>query len=109
MGGLGIIRLSPDDEVVDGLHLCEGLESALAALALGFCPIWAVGSTSQLAGFPVLDGIEFLTVIADNDAAGLKAAREVRQRWADAGRRAVMKILEEARRRRQRCSPARRA
>ena len=61
-------------------------------MAMGFCPMWAVGSTSQLAGFPVLDGIGFLTAIADDDAAGLKAAREVCQRWADAGRRAVMKI-----------------
>ena len=92
VGRLGIIRLSPNNEVLSGLNLCEGLESALAAMAMGFCPMWAVGSTSQLAGFPVLDGIGFLTAIADNDAAGLKAAREVCQRWANAGRRAVMKI-----------------
>jgi hypothetical protein len=30
-GRLGIIRLSPDDEVGTGLHLCEGLETALSA------------------------------------------------------------------------------
>ena len=46
--------------------------------------------------FPVLDGIECLTIIADNDvedvAAGQQAARKVCQRWADAGREAVMKI-----------------
>jgi putative DNA primase/helicase len=70
VGRAGIVRLSSNAEVLGGLNLCEGLESALAAMAMGFSPMWAVGSTSQLARFPVLDGIGFLTVIADNDAAG---------------------------------------
>jgi hypothetical protein len=99
VGRLGIIRLSPDDEVGTGLHVCEGIESALSAMMMSFCPMWAAGSTAQLAAFPVIAGIECLTVIADNDretpgqiAAGDKAAREVCQRWADAGRQAVKKI-----------------
>jgi hypothetical protein len=91
-GRLGIIRLSPDIEVGTGLHICEGIESALSLMQVNFCPMWAVGSTSQLAAVPVLPGIEFLTAFADHDEAGVKAAREVCQRWADAGRRAVMKI-----------------
>jgi putative DNA primase/helicase len=74
------------------LHLCEGLESALSAMMRNFCPMWAVGSTAQLAEFPVLAGVEFLTVIADHDEPGLKAARQVRQRWVHAGRGAVTKI-----------------
>jgi hypothetical protein len=90
-GRPGIVRLSPDDEVLKGLHLCEGLESAMAAMAMGFVPMWAAGSTSQMAGFPVIDGVEALTVIADNDEAGLKAGRQVCQRWANAGRKAAMK------------------
>jgi hypothetical protein len=97
--GAGIIRLSPDDEVQTGLHLCEGIESALSAMMMRFCPMWAAGSTSQLAEFPVLDGVECLTVITDHDLAdkagreaGQQAAREVCQRWAVAGREALMKI-----------------
>ena len=99
VGRLGIIRLSPDDEVGESLNLCEGIESSLSAMQMGFCPMWATGSTSQLAAFPVINGIARLTVVADNDrktpvliAAGELAASEVCQRWADAGRRAVMKI-----------------
>jgi putative DNA primase/helicase len=53
--------------------------------------MWAAGSTTQLAGFPVLAGIEFLTVFADHDEAGLKVSRETCQRWANAGREAVMR------------------
>ena len=95
VGRLGIIRLSPDDEVLMGLHLCEGLESALSAMSdptMNFLPMWAGGSRTQLAKFPVINGIEFLTVIADNDEPGIKDASAVCQRWANAGRRAVMKF-----------------
>jgi hypothetical protein len=98
VGRLGIIRLSPDDEVGSGLHLCEGIESAMAAMVMGFIPMWAAGSSTTMAKFPVLPGVECLTAIADHDianAAGRKAsqeaAREVCQRWADAGREALMK------------------
>jgi hypothetical protein len=96
VGRLGITRLSPDDEVGDGLHLIEGLESGLSAMMMGFCPIWAAGSSAILAKFPVLAGLECLTVLPDHDiadAAGKEAsqqaAREVCQRWADAGREAA--------------------
>ena len=45
---------------------------------------------SILAKFPVLSGIEALTVFADNDAngAGKRAADKVAARWAQAGREA---------------------
>ena len=45
VGRLGVIRLTPDEEVGTGLHLCEGIESALSAMMMGFCPMWAAGST----------------------------------------------------------------
>jgi hypothetical protein len=98
VGRLGIIRLSPDDEVGDGLHLIEGLESAFSMMMKGYIPMCACGSTVTLAKFPVLSGVEFLTAIADNDVedaagrqAGQEAARELCQRWANSGRTAVMK------------------
>jgi putative DNA primase/helicase len=65
-------------------------------MMMSFCPMWAAGSTTQLAGFPVLAGIEFLTVFADHDEVGLKAAREVCQRWANAGRRALMRFSKQS-------------
>jgi hypothetical protein len=52
--------------------------------------MWATGSTSIMGKFPVLSGIEALTIIADNDAngAGERAADEVAARWLEAGREA---------------------
>jgi hypothetical protein len=95
---LGIIRLSPDDEVLTGLHGCEGLESAMSAMMMGFIPLWAMGSTTTMENFPVLPGVGHFTVITDHDiadAAGREAsqqaANKVCQRWAYAGREATIK------------------
>jgi phage/plasmid primase-like uncharacterized protein len=79
----GVIRLFPDEEITTGLALAEGLETALTA-AHGFTPVWAAIDAGNLAAFPVLPGIEGLTVIADRDEAGLKAAGECARRWLSA-------------------------
>lgn len=84
----GIIRLSRDEEVEGGLHIAEGLETSLAAMSLGFRPLWATGSTALMAKFPVLAGIECLSIFADHDrnGAGQCAASEAANRWLAAGR-----------------------
>ena len=86
----GIIRLSEDADVLEGLHIAEGLETALGAMSKGFRPMWATGSTAIMAKFPVLSGIKALTIIADRDAngAGERAAAEVASRWREAGKEA---------------------
>jgi hypothetical protein len=91
IGRLGIIRLSPDDEVGSGLHISEGIETAMSGMSdprMNFCPMWAAGSTTQLAKFLVLNGIECLTILADNDEneASVHAASAAYWRWKDAGR-----------------------
>jgi len=84
----GIVRLSRDEDVLEGLRLAEGLESALSAAAIGLRPVWSTGGKGLLRQFPVLSGIEALTIIADNDANGdgERAAHEVAARWVQAGR-----------------------
>jgi hypothetical protein len=84
----GILRLTPDEDVSEGLHLSEGLETALTGMAAGFRPMWLTGSAGFMARFPVLSGITSLTLIADHDAsgAGEGAAQEVASRWQAAGR-----------------------
>jgi hypothetical protein len=85
----GIVRLSLDEDVLEGLFLAEGIETALTGMAnFGFQPIWATGDRMLMADFPVLSGIEALTVIADNDKSGdgEKAARDAEARWLAAGR-----------------------
>ena len=89
----GGVRLFDDAEVTHGLCIAEGIETALAA-ARGFGPAtWACLSAGNIATFPVLDGIECLTIVADNDApdargrrAGQDAAEECARRWHAAGR-----------------------
>ncbi len=65
-------------------------------MMMSFVPMWAFGSTATMEAFPVVAGVERLTIIADNDrktpneiAAGDKAARQVCLRWAAAGREAI--------------------
>jgi len=83
----GVIRLWPDESVTTGLAIAEGIETALA-LAHAFTPVWACMDAGNLASFPVLGGIESLTIAADNDesGAGQRAALECAERWLDAGR-----------------------
>jgi hypothetical protein len=83
----GIVRLSRDEDVHEGLFLAEGLETGLAGMAIGLRPMWCTGSTAIMKRFPVLR-IEALTIIADHDPndAGEAAARELAMRWREAGR-----------------------
>lgn len=87
----GVIRLWPDDCVTYGLGVAEGVESALAAAHL-HTPVWAAIDASNLAQFPVLPGVDALTIFADHDETGLRAARACARRWADAGREASLVI-----------------
>ena len=82
------IKLFCDEDVTLGLAIGEGTETVLAAIRLGFRPAWALGGTSGVKTFPILSGIESLTILVDNDAsgAGQRAAQECSKRWIGAGR-----------------------
>ena len=54
----------------------------------GFAPVWACLSAGTLANFPVLGGLEALTVFADNDTPGAQAAEACVARWRAAGKEA---------------------
>ena len=80
------IKLDPDETVTHGLHVGEGVESCMSARQLGLRPTWALGSTSNIAAFPVLSGIECLTILGENDDASAKAVQGCGERWYAAGR-----------------------
>lgn len=84
-------KLSPDDAVTSGLALAEGGEKALAILAAGWGPIWSTQGTATMAAFPMLAGIEALTIFADPGEAGQKAAVACAERWAAAGREVAIR------------------
>jgi hypothetical protein len=79
------VKLDPDSIIGKELGVCEGVETGLAIRAVGWRPVWALGSAGAVRTLEPIPGIEALTIFADHDAAGLAAARECAQRWADAG------------------------
>jgi hypothetical protein len=86
------IKLSADEDVELSLAIGEGIETTLAAMRLGLAPAWALGFADSIRSFPILVGIETLTILVDNDQpdrngkrAGQDAAAECGRRWFDAG------------------------
>jgi hypothetical protein len=88
LGKQGVIRISPDEIVRDGLGICEGVEDALAIRLSGWEPIWAATSAGAIVRFPVLQGIEALTIFADQDPPGLAAASACVETWRREAREA---------------------
>jgi hypothetical protein len=91
-----VIRLWPDDAVELGLVIGEGVETVLAASSIQYKgtllqPAWATGSAGNMAKFPVLSGIDAITILVHNDAngAGERAAAECAKRWQEVGREVV--------------------
>jgi hypothetical protein len=81
------IKLSADAEVANRLTIGEGLETTLAGMKLGYAPAWAVGDAGELARFPVLIGVESITILVDNDFSdtGQRAALRCSARWTSTG------------------------
>lgn len=86
------IKIDADENVEQGLMIGEGFETCLAARMLGFRPAWALGSAGAIADFPVLSGIDVLTILAETDDSGAnaKAMRACGNRWAAADREVIV-------------------
>ena len=82
------IKLAADEDVTEGLTVGEGIETVLAGMALNFRPAWALGAANSIAKFPVLSGVDCLTILVDRDASGTgqASALECSRRWTKAGR-----------------------
>jgi hypothetical protein len=87
------VKLDDDENVELSLSIGEGIETMIAARMRGLRPAWAIGSAGALKNFPVLSGVECLSIIVDHDLpdkngrqAGQDAALECSQRWTAAGR-----------------------
>jgi phage/plasmid primase-like uncharacterized protein len=88
-----VIRLWPDEAVEQGLVIGEGVETVLSAATrithrgTLLQPAWAACVAGNLERFPVLSGIEALTILVDHDVsgAGQTAAGKCAERWSEAG------------------------
>jgi phage/plasmid primase-like uncharacterized protein len=97
-----VIRLWSDEAVEQGLVIGEGVETTLAAATriqhkgTLLHPAWATCSAGNIKHFPVLSGIEALTILVDHDhaddrgrRAGQDAAAACAERWSAAGREVI--------------------
>jgi hypothetical protein len=93
-----VIKIFADETVERALVIGEGLETCLSAATIAYRgtllrPIWATGGTGNMKNFPVLSGVDTLTIIVDHDQRdprtgrypGQDAARECAQHWQAAG------------------------
>jgi hypothetical protein len=81
------IMLDAFEEVTHGLHIGEGLETCMAGWQMGLRPTWAVGSADAIATFPVLGGVEALTLFTEIGCpANARALEACAARWHAAGR-----------------------
>jgi putative DNA primase/helicase len=86
--GGGAIKISPHFEVAGGLLIGEGIETVFSASKkLAFRPVWSLIDKGNLARFPVLSGIESITIAVDNDpnGAGQSAAEQCADRLTKGG------------------------
>ena len=96
LGRQGVIRLSRDEAVLEGLGICEGIEDGLAILLSGWAPVWTATSAGAIQNFPVLSGIEALTIFHDNDTTGTSAAIACAERWTTTDREIRLSDVKDA-------------
>jgi putative DNA primase/helicase len=81
------IKLDPDTSITAGLHIGEGIETVLTGRQLGLAPAWAATSVGAIGDFPVLPGIETLTILGEMDPSGTseREGRKCARRWLESG------------------------
>jgi hypothetical protein len=86
------IKIDADQDVEQGLTIGEGFETCLAGRMLGFRPVWALGSATAIGTFPVLAGIDALTILAETDDSGAnaQAIKTCGNRWAAEHREVIV-------------------
>jgi hypothetical protein len=86
------IKIDADETVTMGLTIGEGFETSLAARLAGFRPVWAVGSAGGIENFPVLPGVDAVTMLGElgDGGANERANQKCAARWCDAGQEAFI-------------------
>jgi putative DNA primase/helicase len=84
------VMLDPFDAPTMGVIIAEGVETAISLHMAELHPVWATAGAGNMSAFPVLAGIEAVTIAADRGEPGQKAAAACAARWRDAGREAFI-------------------
>ncbi len=94
--GGGAVRLAPAGE---HLAIAEGIETALSIMQATSAPTWAALSVGGIKNLilPPLPLASVVTITADHDAVGLRAAHDAAERWTLEGRRVRIALPPEGR------------
>ena len=80
------------EEVAQGIHAGEGVETCMAGRQYDLKPMWALGSTVAIAKFAPLAGVEVITLIQENDGKSEAACTTCARVWSAAGREVIFNI-----------------
>jgi putative DNA primase/helicase len=70
------------DSRTEYLAIGEGLETCMAARQLGLRPVWALGSAGGIENFPLVSGVQELTILGENNGGpNRKAAMRCCETW----------------------------
>ena len=87
--GGAAVMLDAFEDVLTGLHIGSGVETVMTGRQrFDYRPAWALGSDVEVTKFPVLSGVEAITLLRENDDNGSsqKACQTCALRWSAAGR-----------------------
>jgi hypothetical protein len=84
------VMLDGFDFVTTSLAVGEGVETCMTARQYDFRPCWALGSAGAIEVFPVLSGVESLTLIAEHCERNAVAVEMCGTRWHAAGREVLI-------------------
>lgn len=82
----GAVMLGAISQSLHHLLVGEGIETVLSVMNATGLPGWAALSTSGLTALNLPSQVREVTIVADADAAGRKAAEKAAQRWIGSGR-----------------------
>ncbi len=88
--GGAAIKVDDHASVEQGVVVGEGLETVLTGRLYGLRPAWALGSAASIAAFPLLPGIDGITILGEAGDANAKAVEACASRWHASGREVVL-------------------
>jgi Toprim domain/CHC2 zinc finger len=86
------IKIDDNADVTEGVVIAAGFETAIAGRQLGYRPVWALGGDDGISNFPVLEGIDGLSIHTENDANGRnqQAVAACSERWFSSEREVIL-------------------
>jgi putative DNA primase/helicase len=80
------VKIDAQGSVSTVLTIGEGVETTLASRMAGYGPVWAVGSSGGVRGFPVLGYLDELTILEENDPTSRRDADACARRYLNSGK-----------------------